>query len=106
MPQGRLHAHDGTGGLLFVSKTGITNSAQTLIPNGTGDVTGGITGFFVANDGSGAVANSFTLLPGDFVDVVVGGYTLRLALNVNGALTAVRQSGVGTAALTLLAIWQ
>ena len=102
---GKVHAHDGTGGLLFVSKTGIDGTPQTIIANGAGDVTGGITGFFVVNDGGGAVANAFTMLLGDNLDIVVGGYTMRLALNVNGALTAVRQSGVGTGTLVLLAVW-
>ena len=104
-PQGRFHVHDGTGGLIFVTKTGITNVAQTLIPNAAGDVTGGLGGFFVANDGLGAVANAFTMLPGDNLDIVIGGYTLRLALNANGALTAVRQAGTGTATLVMLAVW-
>jgi len=104
-PQGRFHLHDGTGGLLFVTKTGITNVAQTLIPNAAGDVTGGLAGFFVANDGLGAVANAFTMLPGDNLDIVIGGYTMRLALNANGALTAVRQAGTGTATLVMLAVW-
>jgi hypothetical protein len=103
--QGKLHAHDGTGGMIFVSKTGISTTAVTIIANGTGDVTGGIAGFFVVNDGSGAVANTLTLLSGDHLDVVAGGFTLRLALNVNGALTAVRQAGPGTATLVLLGVW-
>jgi hypothetical protein len=104
-PQGKLHAHDGVGSMLFVSKSGIVNVAQTMIANGTGDVTGGLTGFFVVSAGSSAAANMLTMLPGDTLDIVVGGYTLRLALNVNGALTAIRQSGTGTASLTLLAVW-
>lgn len=105
-PEGLLHAHDGTGGLIFVTKTGITNSAQTLIANAAGDVTGGLVGFYIANDGGGAVANSLTMLPGDNLDIVVGGLTLRLALNANGALTAIRQAGTGTATLILFAVWQ
>jgi hypothetical protein len=104
-PQGKFHIHDGTGGLIFVTKTGIGNVAQTIIPNAAGDVTGAITGFFIVNDGSGAVANALTMLPGDTLDIAIGGYTMRLALNVNGALTAVRQSGAGTGTLVLLAVW-
>ena len=104
-PLGKFQVYDGTGGLLFVSKTGISNVAQTIIANATGDVTGGLAGFFIVNDGSGAVANVLTMLPGDTLDTVVGGYTLRLALNVNGALTAVRQAGSGTASLVMLVVW-
>lgn len=103
--QGKLHVHDGTGGMIFVTKSAISNVAQTIIPNGSGDVTGAITGFFVLDDGSGAVANAFTMIPGDNLDVLLGGYTLRLALNANGALTAIRHAGTGTATLALFAIW-
>jgi hypothetical protein len=104
-PQGKLHVHDGTGGMIFVTKSAISNVSQTIIADGAGDVTRGIAGFIVIYDGTSTVANSITMLPGDTVDVVIGSYTLRLALNVNGALTAVRQAGSGTASLALMGMW-
>lgn len=104
-PQGKLHVHDGTGGLIFVTKSAISNVAQTIIADGAGDVTRGITGFIVIYDGTSTVANAITMLPGDNVDVAIGSYTMRLALNVNGALTAVRQAGSGTASLALMGVW-
>ncbi len=36
-PQGPLHIHNGTGGLLFATKTAIGTTAQVIIPNGTGE---------------------------------------------------------------------
>jgi hypothetical protein len=40
-PQGRLHAHDGTGGFLFVTKTGIARTALSAILGRLGIVIGG-----------------------------------------------------------------
>lgn len=104
-PQGALHAHDGTGGMMFVTKAGIGATAQTIIPNGTGDVVRGIAGNLVATDGVGVVANAFNILNPATLDVTVGSLTLRLEVTAAGALTVKRQSGTGTATLTLLATW-
>ena len=62
-------------------------------------------GFFVLSDGSSGVANSFSMLPGDNVDIGHGAGTWRLALNVNGTLTVARIAGTGTASITLLVLW-
>lgn len=104
-PQGALHAHDGTGGMLFVTKTAIGAGTQTIIPNGAGDVVRGIAGNLVATDGVGVVANAFNILNPATLDVTVGSLTLRLEVTAAGALTAKRQSGTGTATLALLATW-
>lgn len=104
--QGKVHVHDGAGGFLFVTKTNIVNAAQTIIPNAAGDVTAVITGFFVVMTSGGAsVANAFTLYPGNSFDITAGGYTMRIALNANGQLTTIRQSGSGSATLAIAAIW-
>ena len=104
-PQGTLHAHDGTGGMLFVTKTNIGAVVQTLIPNGTGDVVRGIAGNLVATDGTTSVAQAFTLLNAATLDVTVGTLTLRLEVTAAGALIARRQAGSGVATLALLATW-
>jgi hypothetical protein len=104
-PQGRIHAHTGTGGMIFVTKTGITNVLQTIIPNGTGDVTGGLAALIVANDGTGAVMTTLLMALSTTSDVTVGALTLRFTLAASGALTVVRQAGIGTATLALLAVW-
>ena len=105
VPQGKLHAHDGTGGMIFVTKTGIVGVAQTIIPNAAGDVTAGFAGLLVASDGSSTVANTLLLTLGASVDVVVGGLTLRFTVGAGGALTVIRQAGAGTASLALLGVW-
>jgi len=107
-PQGKLHAFDGTGGFLFVTKTGVVGSLVTLIPDGTGDVTktcycvGVITNstptnFAVANKiDNGGNAN--------FTDGA--GNTIQLAVSAAGVLTAQRTLGTATWALTILVVWQ
>lgn len=37
-PQGKFQIYDGKGSSLFVSKTSVNGTAQTIIPDGTGDV--------------------------------------------------------------------
>lgn len=102
---GPLHIHDGNGGMIFVTKTGIVNASQTIIPDGTGDVLDGMSGFFVISDGSSGIANAFTMLPGDNLDTVVGSGTIRLALAAGGALTVIRQSGTGTYSIAIMMVW-
>lgn len=104
-PQGKIHAFDGAGRLLFVTKTSVVGSSQVIIPNAAGDVTRALMGWFSLSDGTSGVANSFTMLPGDNVDISLGGSTWRLALNANGELTVIRTFGSGTATITLLMLW-
>lgn len=104
-PQGRLHAHDGTGGHIFVTKTGLINVAQTIIPDGTGDVTKMITGQFVIESGGASLANVFQIAPGGFVDATTGGFTLRLSVTAGGAFQAIRIGGAGTGTLAISATW-
>ena len=104
-PSGRLHAHDGTGGMIFVTKTGISNVAQIVIPDSALDVTGEIVGFSVWNNGGSFVANTFLVFNGSNVDVVVGSGTWRLAVAASGQLTVARIAGTGTATMALLGVW-
>jgi hypothetical protein len=104
-PQGTLHAQDGLGGLLFVTRANIGATAVTLIPDGSRDVMRGLAGLLVVSDGSSHVANLGTWLVGSLLDVAVGTLVLRLEVTAAGALIARRQSGTGTATLALLAVW-
>lgn len=109
-PQGQIHAHDGTGGFLFVTKTGIVGSAVTIIPNGTGDVVRYvlIKGVYYNTNGD---KGSFEigLAPGETADIE--GHTLpdtrdlTLALAANGALTAQRSSGSDTWSIAVTCTW-
>lgn len=108
--QGKFHLHDGTGGLLFVTKTGIVGAAQTIVPDGTGDVTktamllGAVTNDVpqTAGIGGSSVANGGTL------DITIDGgiNTLRFAVSAAGALTVIRQTGTATWSISIQCIWQ
>lgn len=104
-PLGALHAHDGVGGVLFVTKTGVGATAVTILPNAAGDVTQGLAGLAVISDGATASAGSLTLFPGGSQDIGAGTLTVRLACAADGSLTVKRQSGTGTATVALLGVW-
>lgn len=104
--QGKLHAHDGHGGMLFVSKTGITGSAQTIIPGGTGDVGTALIGLHVtAAGGTPAAGLLGPIAPGGSQNVVIGGNTYQYAVSASGALTVQRTAGVTTGTCALLLLW-
>ena len=103
--QGRLHAHDGVGGFVFVTKTGIDGTAQTILPNATGDITRALAFLIAISDGStGGGAMNF-LFPGGNQDFGVGTLTVRLACAADGSLTVKRQAGTATATIALLGVW-
>lgn len=104
-PQGTLHAQDGLGGLLFVTRANIGATVVTLIPDGSRDVTRGLAALLVVSDGSSHVANLGTWLVGGVLDVAVGALVLRLEVTAAGALIARRHSGTGVATVALLGIW-
>lgn len=109
-PQGRLHAHDGTGGMLFVTKTGITGTAQTIIPDGTGDVVRGcyVTGVYYNTNGDAGRVAQF-IANNDSYDIeahtLPNTRDLTLAVSAGGTLTAQRTSGSDTWTLALQIIW-
>jgi hypothetical protein len=104
-PQGMLHGHNGVGGLICVTKSGVDGIAQTILPNATGDVTAGLAGLVVVSDGATASTGSVSLNPGGNVDIGAGTLTVRLACAADGSLTVRRQSGTGAATIVLLGVW-
>lgn len=111
-PQGRLHVHDGTGGWLKVSKTGIVGSAQTIIPDGTGDVLYVLGGRAVVRDSAGAVVHleigsggSGITPGGSQVLTTAVGNAITLSVAANGSVTVVRTAGTRTFTLGLDLAW-
>lgn len=103
---GQLHFHDGTGGFIQRTLTGINSTTdQVLIPNAAGDVTRALVLNYVATDGSSGTAGTTSMLPGDTRDVTVGTLTVRFTLNANGSLLVKRQAGTGSATVNVQAIW-
>lgn len=107
--QGAHHIHDGTSGKLFVTKTAIDGTAQTIIPDGTGDVTVAVCYAYMIKDSSGVIggqsdailqlSNTATLL----TDASNG---VTLTLSATGGLTVARSSGSRTFTLTISCFWQ
>ena len=105
-PQGPIHAHDGTGGNLFVTKTAINATPQTIIPDGTGDVTTQIwiNYVFIASDG-GKAGGAIGIANGSLISWTTGANTLVLEVAASGALTAYRFAGTLTYTIVLDCIW-
>lgn len=105
-PQGKVHAHDGTAGHLFVSKTGIVGSSVTIVPDGTGDVVRGVVIDGVAyNNTPGLVKVDVLVAPSGNADVTVGSDTLRFAVSSGGAVTVIRQAGSATWEIGVTLTW-
>lgn len=106
-PQGRLHVHDGDGGDLFVSKSAIATTAVTLIPNGTGDVTGMIHIDAIVGNGSARTWVTCTLELGGTTtqNVTLGSDTYQFRLNADGSLDVRRTAGSNAGKVTLRALW-
>ncbi len=104
-PQGRLHVHDGSGGLLFATRSGINATAQTIVPNGAGDVTTLARVEALVSNGSAALYAAFTLdAAAPVYTVAVGSDGYQFRRNADGSLDVRRTAGTnaGTAALRLL----
>lgn len=106
-PQGRLHGHDGTGGFLFVTKTAIDGTAQTLIPNGSGDVLYRLHVDYVIRLSSGAVSSGIVEISNGgntgFHDI--GGETYNLRVNADGSADIRRTAGSTTATFAATLVW-
>lgn len=105
--QGRLHIHDGEGGSLFVSKTGIGATAQTLIANGAGDVTSLVRLEAIVGNGVSRLFTAFTLEQGGVTtqNVTLGGDTYQFRLNADGSLDVRRTAGSNAGRVTVQALW-
>lgn len=104
-PRGTFHVFDGVGYHMFVSKTNITTTAQTIIPDGTGDVTEYL--HIDATYVSGGVAFSLSagVVPGITTNSNVGTETFQLALSAGGALTVKRTAGTNAGSLSAHLRW-
>jgi hypothetical protein len=105
--QGKLHLHDGVGGMLFVSKTAVAATAVTLIANGTGDVTAGLRFQGVVVTSGGDVDQpSGSMGVGDDVAIYEDGSdTLHLRVNANGSVDVRRTGGSLTYTVVLFLVW-
>lgn len=106
-PRGRLHVHDGTGGFLFTTKTAIDGTAQTIVPNGTGDVLYRLHVDYVIRLSSGAVGSGIVEISngGDTGFYDIGGETYNLRVNADGSVDIRRTAGSTTATFAATLVW-
>lgn len=108
-PDGKLHVRDSNGSFMHRSLSGIVGSAQTVVTNGTGDVTLVLSGTFTISDGAGNVAGGVitaTAPSGTFNLYDDGGTnTCQLQVAADGGVTVVRTAGARTYACNLVLNW-
>jgi uncharacterized protein (AIM24 family) len=104
-PLPALHVHNGTGGLVFLTKTGIDGTVRMIVANGTDDVTAYFLGHAVVSDGSTGGGGQVAAAVGGNVDIAVGTLTVCFSVAAAGSFTVRRQSGTGTATVALLGVW-
>ena len=103
-PQGKIHIHDGNGGFLFWTFDGIDGNAQTIIPDGTGDIkdVARLEGVISVSDGTSTAIVGTTIKPGNSITPTSG---LTIFVNADGSATIQRTSGSLNYNIALRVIW-
>lgn len=96
-PRAKLEIVDSPGRMMFVTATAIV-AAQTLIADGTGDVTGAawVTGVFKCSTGNSSIAATLSIGGSLAANANAGTTTYTLTLSAAGAITVARSAGTAT----------
>jgi hypothetical protein len=102
-PQGKIHIHDGNGGFLFWTFDGIGDNAQTIIPDGTGDIKNiaRFEGVFI-RDGTSFIFGPILIKPGNRAFPTSG---LTISVDADGSATIQRTSGSLNYNIAMRVIW-
>jgi hypothetical protein len=104
--EGHLKETEGGGYKTFAVKTGIDGTAQTIVANGSGDVTQVLMAWGIVSDGTNRHSYDGTpLLPGTESSRVVGTSTYALRVNADGSIDVRRTAGASAGKVALLLIW-
>lgn len=109
LPQALIHGYDGSGGFLFVNRTGVSSTLVTVIPDGTGDVTERLHMFgWVSNSAGGFVSqvNETYLDVSSSTTKTDGSNTLTIAVTAAGAFTLQTTLGSATWKVLLWVFWR
>lgn len=106
-PQGFVHAYDGVGGQMFVTKTGIAGVAVVLHTNTTGDVGKVARLDGVAYDSTGAAHGIFvTAANGVDQDAINDGTNIvKFRVNADGSCDVRRTGGTRTYSIACTLTW-
>lgn len=107
-PQGILHGHDGSGGFLFVNRSGVSSTLVTVIPDGTGDVTERLHMFGWVSNSAAFVSqvNEIYLDVSSSTTKTDGSNTLTIAVTAAGAFTLQTTAGAATWKVLLWVFWR
>lgn len=107
-PQGLFHGYDTISGFMHWEYDGVAGVAQTVIPNGAGDVVYylSVRAATRASDG-GVQSKSGSIAPGNTIDVYddAGGNVCTLTVAADGSITIVRTAGALTYKVGLWLLW-
>lgn len=109
-PQGRIHTYDTISGFLKWEFDALAGTAQTVIPDGAGDVLYGLTYWAIVRGSGGAVVPSTNsagtaIAPGGTANITVGADTVQVQVAANGAVTVQRTAGSQTHKVSLICQW-
>lgn len=104
-PQGKLHTSDGVGRTLISSKANITGTAQTIVPNGTGDVTKLLRYEIICSNGTNHTSAAGAVAISGTVDVTCGSDTYQLRVNADGSVDIRRTAGSTNGTATYRLLW-
>lgn len=107
-PQALIHGHDGSGGFLFVNRSGVSSTLVTVIPDGTGDVTERLHMFGWVSNSAAFVSqvNEIYLDVSSSTTKTDGSNTLTIAVTAAGAFTLQTTAGAATWKVLLWVFWR
>lgn len=109
-PQGQLHTRGPISGFIKWEYDGLAGTAQTVIPDGAGDVLYGLTYWAIVRGSGGSVVPSTNsagtaIAPGGTANITVGADTVQVQVAANGAVTVQRTAGSQTHKVSLICQW-
>jgi len=105
-PLARLHGYDTIGGFIQGWVYDLDATTVTIVPNGTGDCLYRLHAEYVFRASGAATASGTTDVSNSaFVDLVVGGNTVRLNVNADGSIDVARTTGVATIKVIFNLLW-
>jgi hypothetical protein len=104
-PQGRLHSWDGYGGMLHKTVTGVGTTEVQIIPDGTGDVAGGMSVHYVARGANGTTEGGHYEIANSGMDTSSVTTNLLITLYASGRVTVQARTSTTTWRISFHILW-